>query len=46
MLNEGVIDVLVYLKKKKYQLNIITNGFSEVQRNKIETSGLKPFFNK
>lgn len=46
ILNDGVLDVLVYLKKKKYQLNIITNGFSEVQRSKIETSGLKPFFNK
>lgn len=46
VLNEGVIDVLIYLKKKQYQLYIITNGFSEVQRTKIETSGLKPFFNK
>lgn len=46
ILNDGVLDVLVYLKKKKYHLNIITNGFSEVQRKKIETSGLKPFFNK
>ncbi len=46
MLNDGVVDILAYLKKKKYQLNIITNGFSEVQHKKIETSGLKPFFNK
>jgi putative hydrolase of the HAD superfamily len=46
ILNEGVIEILNYLKKKRYQLNIITNGFSEVQRKKIETSGLKPFFNK
>lgn len=45
-LNEGVIDVLDYLKKKRYHLNIITNGFSEVQRKKIETSGLKPYFDK
>lgn len=45
-LNEGVIDILNYLKKKRYHLNIITNGFSEVQRDKIETSGLKPYFDK
>lgn len=46
MLNEGVIYILNYLKKKRYHLNIITNGFREVQRKKIETSGLKPFFDK
>lgn len=46
ILNEGVIDILSYLKKKKYRLNIITNGFKEVQHKKIETSGLKPFFDK
>ncbi|HRX12267.1 MAG TPA: YjjG family noncanonical pyrimidine nucleotidase [Draconibacterium sp.] len=45
-LNEGVIEVLTYLKKKKYHLNIITNGFKEVQHNKIESSGLKPYFDK
>jgi len=46
ILNDGVIEILNYLKKKRYQLNIITNGFKEVQREKIETSGLKPFFDK
>ncbi len=30
---------------KKYQLHIITNGFSEVQFIKIDKSGLSPFFN-
>ena len=45
-LNEGVTDILIYLKKKQYCLNIITNGFKEVQYKKIETSGLKPYFNK
>jgi putative hydrolase of the HAD superfamily len=45
-LNAGVTEILHYLKQKRYHLNIITNGFSEVQRQKIETSGLKPFFNK
>ena len=46
ILNDGVIDILNYLKKKRYHLNIITNGFREVQHEKIETSGLKPFFDK
>ena len=46
ILNEGVTEILQYLKKKRYQINIITNGFSEVQRKKIETSGLKLFFDK
>lgn len=45
-LNDGVIDILNYLKRKRYHLNIITNGFKEVQQNKIESSGLKPFFDK
>jgi putative hydrolase of the HAD superfamily len=45
-LNEGVTEILIYLKKKRYHLNIITNGFREVQREKIETSGLKPYFDK
>lgn len=46
VLNEGVTEILTYLKMKRYHLNIITNGFKEVQREKIETSGLKPFFDK
>jgi putative hydrolase of the HAD superfamily len=46
VLNEGVTDILIYLKRKRYHINIITNGFKEVQREKIETSGLKPFFDK
>ncbi len=46
VLNDGVIDVLNYLKKKRYHLNIITNGFKEVQHSKIESSGLKPYFDK
>lgn len=46
VLNEGVIDILDYLKKKQYQLNVITNGFKEVQYKKIETSGLRTYFDK
>jgi putative hydrolase of the HAD superfamily len=46
VLFEGVTETLDYLKVRRYQLNIITNGFREVQYNKIESSGLKPYFNK
>ncbi|MGE0021264.1 MAG: YjjG family noncanonical pyrimidine nucleotidase [Draconibacterium sp.] len=42
-LNDGAIELLKYLKKKSYEISIITNGFKEVQHKKIETSGLKPF---
>lgn len=45
-LKEGVLELLQYLKNKRYKLNIITNGFSEVQHKKVESSGLKPFINK
>jgi putative hydrolase of the HAD superfamily len=45
-LNEGVVEVLGYLKKRRYHLSIITNGFKEVQLKKIETSGLKHYFDK
>jgi putative hydrolase of the HAD superfamily len=36
-------EVLEYLSAK-YKLNIITNGFDEVQHKKLEVSGIKPFF--
>ena len=42
----GVVETLEYLKTKRYKLFIITNGFKEVQHKKLESSGLKPFFNK
>lgn len=37
------IETLRYLKEK-YELNIITNGFNEVQFIKLEHSGLAPYF--
>jgi len=40
---DGTIEILTYLKKK-YSLHIITNGFSEIQTNKIEKSGIRYFF--
>jgi putative hydrolase of the HAD superfamily len=42
-LHTDAIEVLTYLKSK-YELNIITNGFNEVQYLKIEHSGLTHFF--
>jgi putative hydrolase of the HAD superfamily len=42
----GAIRLLEYLKSKGYLLFIITNGFREVQHQKLEFSGLKPYFNK
>ncbi len=45
-LNEGVIETLDYLKKKNYLLFIITNGFRDVQHEKLVSSGLKPYFSK
>jgi len=42
----GVIETLEYLTAKHYKLNIITNGFKEVQHKKLQSSGLHNFFNK
>lgn len=43
---DGVLETLEYLKKRKYQMCIITNGFREVQNKKLEQAGLMPFFSK
>jgi len=40
---DGTIRLLEYLKPK-YQMHIITNGFKEIQQEKIEKSGLAPYF--
>ena len=37
---------LEYLKSKKYQLHIITNGFNEVQGRKLQNSKLDLYFTK
>lgn len=39
----GTLKVLTALKER-YNLHIITNGFSETQKIKLEGSGLRPFF--
>jgi putative hydrolase of the HAD superfamily len=40
---DGTLEILDYLESK-YALHIITNGFDEVQRLKIENSGLGRYF--
>jgi len=40
----GTIEILEYLKTK-YNLHIITNGFEEVQRIKLEKSNIAHYFN-
>ncbi len=40
---EGTIETLTYLKNK-YHLHLITNGFNEVQYEKIKNSNLEPYF--
>ncbi len=40
------LQTLTYLKKKGYQMYIITNGFREVQHKKLITCGLSDYFRK
>lgn len=40
----NVLETLDYLKNKRYQMHIITNGFTEVQHKKIKSSGLSTYF--
>ncbi len=40
---EGTIEILTYLQPN-YELHLITNGFNEVQHQKIKNSNLTPFF--
>lgn len=44
LLFPDTIEVLHYLQDKGYRLHLITNGFEEVQHNKLRNSGLAPFF--
>ena len=43
---DGAADILKDLKNAGYKLFIITNGFVEVQYKKMESSGLRPYFDK
>lgn len=40
----GSLEVLEYLKKKRYILHIVSNGFSEITFRKLEGSGIRDFF--
>lgn len=40
---EGALEILDYLKSK-YKLHIITNGFHEIQNNKIKNSNIGNYF--
>jgi putative hydrolase of the HAD superfamily len=40
------LELLNYLKDKKYHLYIITNGFKEAQHTKMDIICLKPYFEK
>lgn len=44
LLFPDTIEVLQYLESKDYHLHLITNGFEEIQHNKLKHSGLAPFF--
>ena len=38
------IEILDYLKEKKYSLHLITNGFEKTQWSKLDNSGLSSYF--
>ena len=38
------IEILTYLKEKKYRLHLVTNGFEKVQHHKLQHSNLDIFF--
>lgn len=42
----NTIEVLSYLKRKNYNIHLITNGFLEVQNIKMEASGLNKFIDR
>ena len=43
---EGASQLLQYLKSKGYLLYIITNGFKEVQSEKLKNSGISQYFSR
>ncbi len=43
---DGTIDILNYLKTKKYNLYILTNGFTHIQNIKIKDSQIHTYFHR
>jgi putative hydrolase of the HAD superfamily len=43
---QGAREVLKYLSDKHYTLSIISNGFSELQHDKLRNTGIAEFFDK
>ncbi|HUX84755.1 MAG TPA: YjjG family noncanonical pyrimidine nucleotidase [Chitinophagaceae bacterium] len=41
---ENAIEVLDYLREKRYPIHLITNGFMETQERKLIHSGIKDYF--
>ncbi len=40
------VEILDYLKKKGYQMHLVTNGFESVQHNKLRESNLTAYFDQ
>jgi putative hydrolase of the HAD superfamily len=38
------VEILTYLTNKGYQLHLITNGFEQIQHNKLKYSGIDSYF--
>lgn len=43
---DGALEVLNYLKQKRYNLYIVTNGHNVMQETKLQSSGIRDFFLK
>ena len=41
---DGTTELLTYLQGKGYQMHLVTNGFENVQHQKIKHAGLDPYF--
>ena len=42
----GTFSLLDYLKEKRYRLHLITNGFEDVQHQKVKNALLEPYFSE
>lgn len=41
---DGATELLTYLQGKGYQMHLVTNGFENVQHQKIKHAGIAPYF--